>query len=67
MKTFVVEGLQGIRKAVEKLRPEACCRKGTMCESNGRKTQMCVSDCPWSKLELLIASTMVDAEILEKK
>lgn len=38
-----------------------------MRESSGRVSTMCVDSCPWSKLELLLATVMVDADLLLAK
>jgi hypothetical protein len=63
----LVERLNEFRKQVESAWPDNCCPKGIMRESNGRETVCCVDDCPWMKMQLTIATAMVDAEILAKR
>jgi hypothetical protein len=40
--------------------PQDCCVKMPMV-AGGKRTMVCSDDCPWQKLELLVANASVDA------
>jgi len=59
----VCQSLDEIRRHIARMRPEDCCRKQPMV-AGGRRTMVCSNSCAWQKLDLLVATASVDAEVL---
>jgi hypothetical protein len=54
------EAVDAIRRHVERMRPQKCC-KGAVMVAGGKRHDVCSDDCPWAELDLLIANASVDA------
>jgi len=57
----IVESVELVRLQVDRMWPEDCCAKMPMVAA-GKRSMVCSDDCPWQKLELLVANASVDAE-----
>lgn len=62
----LLEDLQTLRRLFEEVRPEGCCGKATMRENGKGESIVCANDCEWQKIDLALATAMVDAEIIGK-
>lgn len=64
---FLLDNLNALRAKLDSVRPEACCKKTTMVEHGKGESIVCRNDCPWQEVDKLLATAMIDAEILCKK
>lgn len=55
----IADTVDQIRRQVDKMRPEKCCKGGIMV-AGGKRHDVCSDDCEWSKLELLVANASVE-------
>lgn len=55
----IADTVDQIRRQVDKMRPEKCCKGGVMV-AGGKRHGVCSDDCEWAKLELLVANASVE-------
>lgn len=63
---LLIDGLNDLRHQIQSMRPKACCEKAIYHETGGKVSVVCANDCKWQKLERILATVMVDADLVSK-
>lgn len=51
--------VKALLEHIDKMRPSNCCRAKLVRENNGRAWMSCEDECPWARLDLLVANVSV--------
>ena len=59
----LLDELKELRVLLKQVRPEKCCKGDIMVEHGKGESLVCSNDCKWQKIELILATAMIDAEL----
>jgi len=63
-KEMAAESMSDMRKQIDSMWPDDCCKKVLMVESNGAERMLCADDCKWATVYRQLAVVDVDVGML---